>query len=242
MATWMIDHDDADRMISGFAWRRRIRNVFAAMGFAILLTAFLIFMFRAEVPELDWAYQSAKSLTELPGSRQPEYPVAGVATNDAGTADQDAGVQQADAMVVDVGGPTPIPPGQKQSVETDESTDPMSRGHRLLEEGDPMKALLAFEEAAKQAPDSPEAAYYMGVSYVQLGKYDSAQAQFEKALEKDPKHVPSVYAMADSLRMNGETKASLKYYKKYLQLSPHGRYRTVAKRQIAAFGGRRSRR
>ena len=159
-------------MISWFAWRRRLRNIVAAMFGALLLALLLIFVFRAELPDLDWARESARVLSE------PRLPIASPA------AAPDGGVDIPDAMVTDVGGPTPSP-------ESGESA--MARGQRQLHDGDPWQALLAFEEASREEPKSPEPAYYMAVSYVQLGKYEAAVDQFERALKVDPRHMPSMY-------------------------------------------------
>jgi tetratricopeptide (TPR) repeat protein len=210
---------DADRMISGFAWRRRLRNFFGLLFGALLLAMLAAFVFEAELPELDWASKSVRALIEDPA---PPAAVAQADEADGGIEAADAGAPEEDA------GSSPPPP-------TEEGTSAMARGRRLLEEGDPMKALLAFEEASERAPDSPDARYYMGVSYVQLGKYDVAQDHFRGALELDASHVPSVYGMADALRLNAEIKEAAKWYRRYLELSPRGRYAVVASRAIDAF-------
>ena len=146
--------------------------MFGLLFAAVAVVLLLAFVFRAEIPELDWASDSVRSLIELPKIQHPEYPA--LAQPAAGTTD--AGVSGPDAMVSDIGAPVPMPPAQSA----------MERGQRLLEAGDAWKALLAFEEAKNSDPQSAEPIYYMGTAYLELGKRSSALAMFQRYLELSP--------------------------------------------------------
>ena len=229
--------NDADRMITSFAWKRRLRNAVALVFGAAAIAGLLYFVFGAELPDLDWADDSTRALTEPPAPYSPAVPpaMAGAPATDldAATAQEDAitpaqdssdaGVAAPEASVPDIGGPTPAP----------ESA--MSSAHQLLKDGDPWKALLAFEIAAESQSHSPDPFYWMGVCYTQLGKYPAAQTQFRRALEIDGDHVASVYGLADAMRLNAQTKESVEWYEKYLALSPNGKYKMVAHEAIDAF-------
>lgn len=211
---------EADRMISSFAWRRRFRNLFGVLFAASALAVLLAFVFRAEIPELDWASESVRSLIGLSQAEEPEYRALAQPS-----AASDAGMSAPDAMVADSGRPTP--PSKDQTS--------MARGHQLLNEGDAWKALLAFEEASNREPRSPQPFYYMGVSYVQLANYGSAQAMFQRALAVNPNHAASIYGMADALRLSGETHEAVTWYRRYLEVTPNGPNRTAASRAIDTF-------
>jgi hypothetical protein len=254
-----FDDHDADRMITWFAWKRRLRNAIALVFGAAALALLLTFLFRAELPELNWADEPTRSLTELPPPKQPQVPMLppeaiaqGEQPPDQPPEDQppdqppedpppdqppeedqppqeeqDAGADIPDASPPDVESPTPTPPVEQESA--------MARGHRFMKDGDPWKALLAFEEASSQHPQAIDPHYWMGVCYVQLGKYASAQEHFRRALAIDEQHVPSIYGMADAMRLNAQTKESVEWYRRYLELSPTGKYRPAAIAAIDAF-------
>ena len=53
-------------------------------------------------------------------------------------------------------------------------------------QGEYFQALVEYENAVKLRPELPLAHYYMGVTYTQLGRFDSALESFQKTLEIDP--------------------------------------------------------
>jgi tetratricopeptide (TPR) repeat protein len=56
-----------------------------------------------------------------------------------------------------------------------------------IQAGDFAKAKTVLEEAAKENPKDPQAAYYLGVAVEGLGDGKAAAEQYKKALELDPK-------------------------------------------------------
>lgn len=67
------------------------------------------------------------------------------------------------------------------------------------------EALAAFRELAASAPAFPEPWYHAGACLFRLGRYREAADAFRSALQADARHVESRLAMAESLRMSGET-------------------------------------
>lgn len=69
----------------------------------------------------------------------------------------------------------------------------------LLEGSDIPEAITHFELAVKHAPSLltqvPDTAYNIGVLYLRLGDQDHAKTYFEKCLELDPTHKPSLKAL-----------------------------------------------
>ena len=47
--------------------------------------------------------------------------------------------------------------------------------------GDNKTAILKFNESIQLAPTNPKAYYWRGLAYQQIGQYERAQADFEKA-------------------------------------------------------------
>jgi hypothetical protein len=86
---------DADRMVTWFAWRRRLRNALAIVISAGALGALLAWLFQVEVPELNWAEKPTRALTHAPQAMQHD--------------------DVADASVPDVSSPTPTPPVREES-------------------------------------------------------------------------------------------------------------------------------
>jgi tetratricopeptide (TPR) repeat protein len=58
-----------------------------------------------------------------------------------------------------------------------------SMGQKYMAEENYEMAVLAFENAVKQSPDSPEAHNALGEAYVGLLKFEDALKHFEKAIE-----------------------------------------------------------
>ena len=78
------------------------------------------------------------------------------------------------------------PGGQTVSIQEGERLN--NRGVRLLHNGRPRSALVAFHQAVEILPDSAEIHLNMGLAYAQLKQYPEAIAAFEKA---DVLHLPN---------------------------------------------------
>jgi Flp pilus assembly protein TadD len=55
-----------------------------------------------------------------------------------------------------------------------------------LQQGDPARALAEFGNALAQRPNDPKAILNRGVALEALGQTEAAQADFLRALERDP--------------------------------------------------------
>jgi putative PEP-CTERM system TPR-repeat lipoprotein len=61
-------------------------------------------------------------------------------------------------------------------------------GKRLLQKGDPARAVLQFRNAVQATPRNAEAYYQLGVAYLALGNAAKAVVNFRNAVEINPKH------------------------------------------------------
>lgn len=75
----------------------------------------------------------------------------------------------------------------------------LASGKKHLEKKDYQRALLDFKNAARVAPKDPDIFYQLGVAYLGAGDVRSALGCFNKALQLNPKHVPSQVKMAELL-------------------------------------------
>src|SRR5262245_63559802 len=67
------------------------------------------------------------------------------------------------------------------------SSGKVKEGMDAIQGGDFAKAKTVLEEAAKENPKDPQAAYYLGVAVEGLGDGKGAAEHYKKALELDPK-------------------------------------------------------
>ncbi len=85
----------------------------------------------------------------------------------------------------------------------------------------PPEMLARLQLAAREQPDAPEPQYFIGVLLRSQGQTDDALRAFQSALRRDPNHVDSLVALADSvmLRDGGRVTApSAKLYNRAWRL------------------------
>ncbi len=112
----------------------------------------------------------------------------------------------------------------------------LGRGHKLLDNR-PKEALAMFEEAARVDPTSPEPDSGRGLAYTNLEQWEPAITAFQAALKKSPEFTEAMMGLAEAYRYSGAKEKAIKYYKRYLDLTPDGPDAPVAKAQIEALKG-----
>jgi Tfp pilus assembly protein PilF len=73
----------------------------------------------------------------------------------------------------------------------------------------------------------------VGETYLSLNKYDAARERFQEALLLDPDNPLACFRMAQSLKGLQQLDPARLFYKKYIDLDPHGRFVSDAKKAIA---------
>jgi tetratricopeptide (TPR) repeat protein len=81
----------------------------------------------------------------------------------------------------------------------------IANGRKLLEKGDPSRAILEFRNAVQATPRDPNAWYELGAAYYKGHDIRPAVAALRKALELDPKHAGARLKIA---QMKAETSDS----------------------------------
>jgi tetratricopeptide (TPR) repeat protein len=91
---------------------------------------------------------------------------------------------------------------------------------RLLEEGDPMRALEAARQLVERYPSYADAQHALGLAYLALGWCDDAIAAFGRALERNPDYDESRVYLAWTLFTQGETRDGDAELTRLLEASP----------------------
>ncbi len=81
------------------------------------------------------------------------------------------------------------------------------------------KAIGAYENLAKVAPEDPEINFELGALYEATGAYDQARAHYKKVLEHDPKYVAVLLASGRVEIKAGNPQGSLDYLNQALSLA-----------------------
>ena len=83
-------------------------------------------------------------------------------------------------------------------------------------------ALSLFHKVARRDPDDPLVRYYLGRTHAKLGQVDSALAAFRRVIELDETNVSAHYALAQTLRQNGDLEAWRTTLETFNRLSQSG--------------------
>ncbi|MEL3907023.1 MAG: tetratricopeptide repeat protein [Treponema sp.] len=75
------------------------------------------------------------------------------------------------------------------AVQAPAAQDALAEGKKLLLHNRPEKALPFFYKAAAEGQKDPKINLYLGVCYIQLGKYAEAEQQFLDGKKSDPAHL-----------------------------------------------------
>lgn len=98
---------------------------------------------------------------------------------------------------------------------------------RLLEDGQALlgrkqyaAAEKALREAARLAPESFEAHFYLGLSLQRQKNYAEAVTSFRRVTELDPTYAPAHYCLGECLRAQGDTEAALDALRQAVRYQP----------------------
>ncbi len=134
--------------------------------------------------------------------------------------------------------PLPQPPVQPNGAvtETTAPVDPeqmaaaladFNRGNALMEQYRYADAADAYEKVVQTCPDWLAAHFNLGLAYLNMqgerdakDSLDIAREQFDKVLEVDPNHVPTLFCLGMYYQYLGETERALEYFERAYEADP----------------------
>ena len=98
------------------------------------------------------------------------------------------------------------------------SRDVVQKAEQLRRDGHPNEAVPLFHAILEIAPDDPRAILGLGDTFIDLGDTDAAEAQFTRALGKDPQNAPILFRKGELLERKGRWGAAIQYYNRAIAL------------------------
>lgn len=108
----------------------------------------------------------------------------------------------------------------------------LAQAARLREKGNVDQALDLYGRVADDDPENVEALAGRGSCYLDLEKYPLAEAAFKAALQVDSKQPDALLGLAEAYRWQRKKADAIKYYEKYLAVSPEGEDAPVARNAL----------
>jgi cytochrome c-type biogenesis protein CcmH/NrfG len=106
-------------------------------------------------------------------------------------------------------------------------------GNDYFDTRQPQKAIDAYTRALEIRPNSPNVLTDQGVMYRDLGQFDKAIANFQKANQLDPKHVQSLFNLGVVyLHDMKQPKKAIDVWNKVIQVAPQSEQAQQAKTAI----------
>jgi len=94
----------------------------------------------------------------------------------------------------------------------------VQKAEQLRRDGHPKDAVQLFRAILEIAPDDPRAILGLGDTFIDLGDADAAEAQFTRALGKDPQNAPILFRKGELLERKGRWGAAVQYYNRAIAL------------------------
>jgi cytochrome c-type biogenesis protein CcmH/NrfG len=107
-------------------------------------------------------------------------------------------------------------------------------GNDYFDTHQPQKSIEAYGRALELRPNDPNVLTDQGVMYKDLGQYEKAISNFEKANKADPKHVQSLFNLAVVYAVNlKQNQKAIDAWNKVVQVAPGSPQAEQAKAAIA---------
>src|SRR5207244_1911123 len=103
-------------------------------------------------------------------------------------------------------------------LEPSKSRDVVPKAEQLRRDGHPNEAIRLFQAVLEITPDDPRAILGLGDAFIDLGDADAAEAQFTRALGKDPQNAPILFRKGELLERKGRWGAAVQYHNRAIAL------------------------
>jgi tetratricopeptide (TPR) repeat protein len=109
-------------------------------------------------------------------------------------------------------------------------------GNDYFDTHQPQKAVDAYAKALELQPNDPDVLTDQGVMYRELGRYDRAVANFEKANQLNPSHLQSLYNLGVVYAFDlKEPSRAARYWKRVIETAPGSREAVQARQGLASL-------
>jgi predicted Zn finger-like uncharacterized protein len=112
----------------------------------------------------------------------------------------------------------------------------VSRADRLQRAGRARPALKAYERALEHKPGDVEALTGKGLCLLDMGHDGAAVAAFRRALRANPRYGVAIIGLAEAYKYRRDNDKAIEYYKRYLEVLPHGPEAAVARSNLEQLG------
>ena len=110
-------------------------------------------------------------------------------------------------------------------------------GHNYFDSKQPMKAIEAYSKALALNGNDPNVLTDQGIMFRQVGWFDKAIENFQKANDLNPSHLQSLYNMGVVYRYDLQNfDKARQVWSHYLELNPSGPGADQVRRELAALG------
>ncbi len=107
-----------------------------------------------------------------------------------------------------------------------------NRAERLRRADRPHNALPAYHEALEIAPRNTGVLVGIGWCHLDLEESATAITYFNRARAVIPDHPEAHMGLAEAYKMRGMKRDAVRYYRRYLEISPYGTEADVARRML----------
>jgi tetratricopeptide (TPR) repeat protein len=105
-------------------------------------------------------------------------------------------------------------------------------GIQMLNRGELVPALAAFQRAVQLAPDNPDYRYNYALTYLRLRLFDEAAEEFQRVLQLDPNRPAAYYNLAQAQLAMGDTTAAINALQQHVAREARPRERGIAEREL----------
>jgi tetratricopeptide (TPR) repeat protein len=121
-------------------------------------------------------------------------------------------------------GSAEIPSSERENRKLPESRlkGSMEEGARLIREKRWEEAIRLFEEMARRSPGQEEVYYHLGVSYLELGRFQKAEEALKRALRLNPEYTLAYLQLARLYEETQRLEEALSTYERIIEVDPMG--------------------
>lgn len=121
---------------------------------------------------------------------------------------------------------------QEDKPQAPQTYESLMRTAERLRKTDKTKLALSYYQKAARLKSTAEVLSGIGYCYLDLENMQGALDQFKKSLGKNKQHPDSLFGLATTYEILGNTANAIKYYKRYLKHNPNALDAKAAKRSL----------